>query len=472
MPVISNLPAATAVLATDLLPIEQPSGTNAVSVAGLTVGLQPAILAPTGSLLGRISLGPGGPEAISLGAGLALTAGTISVSGTVGQGLAAPVAGNTVSTIAGTDLVAAYSSGGDVWLTLADLLNGVTLDQLQPAAPAADTDTLAVGQGGAALVQQSFSALWTYLAAKLPIATKRVVELTSDTVLDATSHNDAILVCSQPLTLTANYANMGPGFVCDVINLSTGSVAMGSGIITGTGTPALGSQAAARLLGITYSGGSFAFWSGTTPSSGSSSSGTSGTSGTITIAAPATGTTGTALALSGTVSPAGDSVTVALGPSATVAPTTGATAATVTSGTWSASLTPAAAGTYFAWATDTTLGTTAVSTAITVAAPASSTTLTWGLEPAGSYSVGQTGIGANAVMAPGTAAPGVQFGWSTTTTVAPTAWTAGALVNTQGNGDTLWGAYVTAPATAGTWYCWAETTDSAASTVSAAITVA
>ncbi|WP_284944576.1 hypothetical protein [Acidisoma cladoniae] len=469
MPMISNLPSATAVLATDLLPIEQPSGTHAVTVAGLTAGLQPTILAPTGSLLGRISLGPGGPEAITLGAGLTLTAGTISVSGAIGQGLPAPGAGNTVSTIAATDLVAAYSSGGDVWLTLADLLNGETLDQLQPAAPAADTDTLAVGQGGASLVQQSFSALWTYLATKLPIAKKRIVELTTSTVLDATSHNDAILVCSQPLTLTANYANMGPGFVCDVINLSTGSVTMGSGIITGTGTPALASQGAARLLGISYSGGSFAFWPGAAMSGGSSSG---STSSTITVAAPATGTTGTALGLSGTVSPGGDSVTVVLGISATSAPTTGAVSATVTTGAWTASLTPTAAGTYFAWATDTTLGTTAVSTAITVAAAASATTVTWGLEPAGSYSLGETGIGANAVMAPGTAAPGLQFGWSTTTTVAPTAWTAGALVNTQGNGDTLWGAYLTAPAAAGTWYCWAETTDAGASTVSAAITVA
>jgi hypothetical protein len=46
---------------TDTLPIDQGNGTNAVTLATLLAGQQPAIVTPTGSLLGRVSTGAGGP---------------------------------------------------------------------------------------------------------------------------------------------------------------------------------------------------------------------------------------------------------------------------------------------------------------------------------------------------------------------------------------------------------------------------
>ena len=91
--------------------------------------------------------------------------------------------------------------------------------------------------------------------------------------------------------------------------------------------------------------------------------------------------------------------------------------------------------------------------------------------PSGSYTVSQANVGVNATLDPGTAVSGLQFGLSTSPTVAPTTWTAGILVNTESNGDTFWGAYITMPATAGTYYCWAQTVGAAASAVSGAITV-
>jgi uncharacterized protein len=221
--------------------------------------------------------------------------------------------------------------------------------------------------------------------------------------------------------------------------------------------------------GAASSGGS----GGGTGSGGGGGSGGSGGTASVTVTAPGSGTAGTALALSGTVSPSGASVSVALSSSGTVLPTSGFVAATVSAGSWSASVTPAAAGTAFAWAKTATAGITGVSAAITVAAAAggSSATITWNLGPAGPYTAGQGGIGVNALLHPGTAATGVQFGWSTSATVAPTLWVAGSLVSTQGNGDTLWAAFVNAPATAGTYFAWVETVDGAAKTVTAAVTV-
>src|SRR5579875_1412053 len=82
MPTINELPPAVLVDAADLLPISQAGTLRAVSSGELLASTQPAIMAPSGSLLGRISLGPGGPEAISVGVGLGLQGGVLSANGT------------------------------------------------------------------------------------------------------------------------------------------------------------------------------------------------------------------------------------------------------------------------------------------------------------------------------------------------------------------------------------------------------
>ncbi|MCB8880425.1 hypothetical protein ACELLULO517_09290 [Acidisoma cellulosilytica] len=351
MPTIAKLPAAQTPSPTDTMPIDQGSGTNGITLATLLAGQQSAIVAPTGTLLGRMSIGAGGPETITLGSGLIMTSGTIAVGG--------PLTG---------------------------LLDGQTVDELQAAGIIHDTDSFPLDQGGTALLRQSMAAVWTYIAGKLPIATKRMVELTTNTVLDATAHNGAILVCTQPITLTANFANMGSGFTCDVLNLSTNSVTMGTGITVGSGDTALPVQMAAHISAIAYSGGNIVFWPG--PSATASTGDGSGGGGD------------------------GDGGS-----------------------------TPSA-------------------------------TLTFATAPSGSYAVGQTSIGVNATLDPGTAASAVQFGISASATAAPTSWTAGALVNTQSNGDTFWGAYLTMPATAGTYYCWVATPDGTTSAVSPSFTVA
>ena len=86
------------------------------------------------------------------------------------------------------------------------------------------------------------------------------------------------------------------------------------------------------------------------------------------------------------------------------------------------------------------------------------TSITWNLAPSGSYARSSGSIGVNGHVNPSSAA--VQFGFSNSATVAPSTWTPGNLV-----GSDLWAAYVATPATAGTWYAWAEGTDGSASTV-------
>jgi hypothetical protein len=372
MPTIAKLPAAGTLSPTDVMPIDQGNGTNGVPLATLFAGLQTAIVTPTETLLGRVSLGSGGPETVSLGTGLVMSGGTIAVGG-----------------------------------SLTSLLDGETVDQLQAAAIARDTDSFPVDQGGATLTRQTMAALWTYIESKLPIAVQRVVELTTNTALDATGHNDAILVCSQPLTLSANFANMGSGFVCTVLNLSAGVVTMGTGITVASGYTSLGPGLSAHLVAVTYSGGSIVFWSGTTQTGGT----------TISSGGSNTSSGGSTVSSGGSIVSSGGS--------------------TVTSG----------------------------------GSSTSTATLTFVTAPSGSYTTGQTNVGVNATLDPGTASTSVQFGISTSQTSAPQGWTAGALVNTQSNGDTFWGTYLTMPSTAGTYYCWVETGDGLTSSVSAAFTV-
>ncbi len=82
MPTITQLPIASGVSAADELPLSQSGITRSVQVGALLAGTQPLIAAPTGSLLGRVSLGAGQPEPIAPGAGLALQGPVLNATGT------------------------------------------------------------------------------------------------------------------------------------------------------------------------------------------------------------------------------------------------------------------------------------------------------------------------------------------------------------------------------------------------------
>src|SRR5436309_200506 len=80
MPTIFQLPSTDTVSASDLIPISQDGSAHSVSVGALLAQMQPAIIVGPPSLLGRFSLGPGGPDTIAVGDGLTLNNGTLSSS--------------------------------------------------------------------------------------------------------------------------------------------------------------------------------------------------------------------------------------------------------------------------------------------------------------------------------------------------------------------------------------------------------
>jgi hypothetical protein len=81
MPTIDQLPAAAQANAGDAIPLDQAGVLHSVTVGTLLSTVQPAILVPTGSLLGRTSLGSGSPEPVTPGTGLSLAAGTLAANG-------------------------------------------------------------------------------------------------------------------------------------------------------------------------------------------------------------------------------------------------------------------------------------------------------------------------------------------------------------------------------------------------------
>lgn len=88
MPTIMQLPQVREVNPQDEVLINQTGIASTATVAQIQNGLQPAIMAATGMLLGRVSLGPGGPESVDVGPGLVLSAGTLAANGTDHSGFA------------------------------------------------------------------------------------------------------------------------------------------------------------------------------------------------------------------------------------------------------------------------------------------------------------------------------------------------------------------------------------------------
>ena len=317
MPTISQLPVLSSIDPADEIPLNHGGVTQSISVGTLLSGTQPAILAPTGSLLGRVSLGSGGPEPISVGVGLGLEASVLTATGAdhagfptqtllepsnqavlnsggspmllelsllrglfvAGSNIAIDSAGTisaaisatsggvsgasysiaslpVVTTISTGDLVGISQGSAAGSITYQNFLNGLTIDEAQPAAAASDSDTTWVAQDSDTMVRQTFSAIWAWIVSNQPSYKYPVVEITTNTTLDGTAHNGRVLVCSQPVTLTPVFANMGSGFACSVINLSGASVNFGAGIVSSSGESVLPAGVSCTMQGVTYSGGS------------------------------------------------------------------------------------------------------------------------------------------------------------------------------------------------------------------------
>jgi hypothetical protein len=380
---------------------------------------------------------------------------TIDPYGTISGTTPSSITGLTqVSTIAANDLVGISQGGADHTITYANLLNGQTIDLAQPALAVSDADGFWVSQGSSTMLRQSFSAVWNWIAAKLPAYKLPVVELTANTTLDGTVHNGRILICSAPVTLTPAFVNMGSGFHCEVINLSSGAVVFGAGILTSSGTGTLPAGQCASLRAAAYSSGTAIFASvsaatGTLSAPGQvtglAAGATTAVSIALTWAAPAMGGAPANYAVQYRVSGAGVWITASSAVSGTSFVLTGLAAST----TYDVQvLAVNASGS----------GPASSMLSANTAAAALVALITWNLAPSGSYAHGSGSIGMNVHVSP--ASGTVQFGFSNSATVPPTTWAPGNLVAAD-----LWAAYVSTPASAGTWYAWAEGTDGSAPTV-------
>jgi hypothetical protein len=397
--------------------------------AGTGIAIDPngTLSVTTGAIAGPS--GPPGP------AGSMGPQGVSGPAGPPGAGLLAPATGNAASTIAGNDYIAIWQNGTNAWISYQQLIGGQTIDQLPAAGPAADTDQLLVAQGGNALSSQSFSAIWTYAALKIPTMRAGVVELTADTVLDATSHNQRVLVVSEPITLSANFANLESGFSCRVINLSGGVVTMGIGIVSGSGSNVLPPGASADIVAITYSGGSIVWWNGVASVSPTI------TVGPITVSAP-----NAAFTIGGGLF---DDAPTMLDYSFDSTQWTAAAGAIIGAASYQFQAPGLAAGTYAVMVRDhgnpTVVGTSASFTIADAIPPAITI-----VELPSTIADGAA-ITISGTVIPGSAA--VQVGLSGSSTVAPESFVGATVVGTS------WSATLTAGADAGMYYVWSEQTD-------------
>ncbi len=219
------------------------------------------ISAPTGFFSGNVA---GSTTAEDLQTALNSAEAAVAAAQTLASATVTPISNPltgspTVTTITGTDYVGISQAGTDAKITLANLLNGETIDVAAAAVAASDTDTMWVGQGSNVMVRQTLSALWPWVSTKLSSYKRPVIELTANTTLDGSVHNMALLVVSSPITISPNFTTMGSGFQCDLVNLSGGNVTWAAGITTSGGSTTLATGNTARIFAANYSGGNLVF---------------------------------------------------------------------------------------------------------------------------------------------------------------------------------------------------------------------
>ena len=120
MPSIDELPSASGVADQDALPVSQSGTVRSATRAQLLAGLQPQLAVAQGELLGRLSAGVGGPEAVAVGANLTLAGGMLSAPAPYN-----PVALPLGQPIGGADLIPIVQSGKDGVLPYALFMAGI-----------------------------------------------------------------------------------------------------------------------------------------------------------------------------------------------------------------------------------------------------------------------------------------------------------------------------------------------------------
>ena len=121
MPTIDELAPATSASDSDEFIVSQAGIARRITRAQVLNGLQPQVVITKGALLGRSSMGTGGPEVIDIGQNLALNGNTLSATAT--PFIINSLPGGYVP--GASDLIAMSQSGGNVAITYGQLLSGI-----------------------------------------------------------------------------------------------------------------------------------------------------------------------------------------------------------------------------------------------------------------------------------------------------------------------------------------------------------
>jgi hypothetical protein len=253
MPTIDQLAPATAASDNDELLVSQSGIVRKVTRAQVLAGVQPQLAVTSGSLLGRVSGGIGGPEQIRLGANLTLSNGALSASDASFDISSLP-AGTVPASV---DLVPVGQGGSNTAVTYAQFMSGlagisnidgsqllVTPTGKQTPAKLADfaasTLTLAGGTLTGALT------LATDPAGSLQAATKKYVDGQIATTLPRTggSLSGALTLAADPTTsLQAATKQYVDGQVDTAVPRTGGTL---TGALTLAADPANSLQAATK----------------------------------------------------------------------------------------------------------------------------------------------------------------------------------------------------------------------------------
>jgi Fibronectin type III domain len=282
MPTIAQLPDAAQTPSTaDYIPVDQ-NVSGSYATGKITLGALLSLLAASSMLPASMYSGTGAPTGgigsvngdsyVNVANGdlwqYATESGWTKVGSLVGPAGAAGAQGPagpsysiteqpTVTSMAGTDLLGISQGGADHTITLANALNGETIDQGTAAQPVSTTDIFWTGQGGSTMLVQNFAAVWAWIVRQFPGYFLPVVELTANTQLDSSVHNGRLIICSQPITISSS-GLMGSGFQCTIVNVSSGTCNL-SGFTTSSSNSTLTPGQSAIIYTGAYSLGTVSY---------------------------------------------------------------------------------------------------------------------------------------------------------------------------------------------------------------------
>ena len=205
---------------------------------------------PAGSVGPQGAVGPTGAQ------GPAGIPGAVGPAGPAGSSVSITNA-STVAAIASGDLVGISQGGSDHAITYANFLNGRLInDSGNPVAAAmSDSDTLWIGQSGSGNMSVGqLIQLAAYVGTRQWSWARRRVEETASTNLTFARHNRALVAFPNGGTATvAAFSDCGDGFECEVMNTSSVSLALGTGI-TCYGVTTVQPKQSVSLRGVSSNG--------------------------------------------------------------------------------------------------------------------------------------------------------------------------------------------------------------------------